>query len=285
MSSRESNKLGVALVTGASSGIGKAIAVRLAQPGCKTYGAARHPEKMTALAEAGGHPVVVDVSDAVSIQDCVSAILLESGGVDVLVNVAGTALYGSVEESALADARELFEINLFGAEALIQQLAPWMRARRSGSIINITSVGGVIASPYGAWYHATKFAFEGFSAALRQELSPFGVYVVIVRPEAIKTGWRAIAGSTLLANSGDGPYAKATRAMHAKYMSAQFEKAVADPIVVANVVQQTLSSERKKSVYMVPRMASVLLTMTALMGSDRIRDAFVRKFIGLPKSM
>jgi short-subunit dehydrogenase len=275
----------VALVTGASSGIGQAIAVRLASQGIKTYGAARHTDRMKPFEEAGGHPVKIDMVDPASIDAAVSTINAESGGVDVLINVAGTALYGSVEEIPLAQARRLFEINLFGAATLIQQLAAPMRARRSGTIINITSVGGVVASPYGAWYHATKFAFEGFSAALRQELSPFGVHVVIVRPEAIKTGWRAIAGETLLANSGDGPYAKATRAMHAKYMSAQFDKMVADPNLVADVIERILSAKQPKSVYMVPRMANVLLAMTSLMGSDRVRDAFVRKFIGLPKTM
>jgi short-subunit dehydrogenase len=275
----------VALVTGASSGIGEAIAVRLASKGITTYGASRHPLRMSPLEKAGGHPIKIDVADPESIEAGVATIIAESGGVDILVNVAGTALYGSVEEIPLAEARQLFEVNLFGGATLIQKFAAQMRARRSGTIINITSVGGVIASPYGAWYHATKFAFEGLSASLRQELSPFGVDVVVVRPEAIKTGWRAIAGATLLKNSGEGPYAKATQAMHAKYMSPQFDKMVADPNIVADVIERILSAKRPKSVYMVPRMANVLLTMTALMGSDRIRDAFVRKFIGLPKTM
>jgi short-subunit dehydrogenase len=275
----------VVLVTGASSGIGEAIAIRLAARGFKTYGAARHTDRMGAFEKAGGHTVKLDLSDAASIQAGVSQIVADSGGVDILVNVGGTALYGSVEEIPLADARRLFEVNLFGAATLIRQLAARMRNQRSGTIINITSVGGVVASPYGAWYHATKFALEGFSASLRQELNPFGVNVVIVRPEGIKTGWRAIAGATLLANSGNGPYAVAARAMHAKYMSAQFDKMVADPNVVADVIERILSAKRPKSVYMVPRMASVLLTVTALMSSDHLRDAFVRKFIGLPKTM
>jgi short-subunit dehydrogenase len=275
----------VALVTGASSGIGEAIAIQLASQGIKTYGAARHIDRMKPLKDAGGHPLMIDMTEPESIEACTSAIVAESGGVDILVNVAGTALYGSVEEVPLAEARRLFEINLFGSATLIQQLAPSMRAKRSGTIINITSVGGVIASPYGAWYHATKFALEGFSSALRQELSPFGVDVVIVRPEAIKTGWRAIAGATLLQNSGDGPYSKAVRAMHAKYTSAQFDRAVADPKIVADLIDRILKTKQPSSTYMVPRMATVLLTMTTLMGSDRIRDAFVRKFIGLPKTM
>ena len=278
-------KTKVALVTGASSGIGEAIAVRLASHGIKTYGAARRTEQMKQLEKAGGHPIKIDLADSVSIEVAVSSILAENGGVDVLVNAAGTALYGSVEEIPMAEVRSLFEANLFGAAALIQQLAAQMRARRSGTIINITSVAGVVSSPYGAWYHATKFAFEGFSASLRQELSPFGVDVVIIRPDAIRTGWRAIAGKTLLAHSGEGPYAKATQTAYAKIMSAQFEKHLSDPSVVADVVDNILSAKRPKPVYMVPRMAKVLLTISALMGSDRNRDAFVRRFFGLPKTM
>jgi short-subunit dehydrogenase len=275
----------VALVTGASSGIGEAIAVRLASRGIKTYGAARRTEQMEQLKKAGGHPIKIDLADPVSIEASVSSIIAESGGVDILVNAAGTALYGSVEETPMVEVRRLFEANLFGAATLIQQLAAQMRARRSGTIINITSVAGVVASPYGAWYHATKFAFEGFSASLRQELSPFGVDVVIIRPDAIRTGWRAIAGETLLAHSGGGPYAKATQTAHAKIMSPEFEKRLSDPNVVADVVDKILSAKRPNPVYMVPWMAKVLLIVSALMGSDRTRDAFVRWFFGLPKTM
>jgi short-subunit dehydrogenase len=279
------SKTKVALVTGASSGIGEAIAVRLASHGIKTYGAARRTEQMKELEKAGGHPSKIDLADPASIEASVSSIIAENGGVDILVNAAGTALYGSVEETPIAEVRKLFEANLFGAAALIQQLVAPMRARRSGTIINITSVGGVVSSPYGAWYHATKFAFEGFSASLRQELSPFGVNVVIVRPDAIRTGWRAIAGETLLAHSGEGPYAKATQTAYAKIMSPEFEKRLSDPSVVADVVDGILSAKRPKPVYMVPRMAKVLLTVTALLGSDRNRDAFLRWFFGLPKTM
>jgi NAD(P)-dependent dehydrogenase (short-subunit alcohol dehydrogenase family) len=278
-------KTKVALVTGASSGIGEAIAVRLAAHGIKTYGAARRTDQMKELKRSGGHALKIDLADAASIEASVSSIIAEHGGVDILVNAAGTALYGSVEETPIAEVRKLFEANLFGAATLIQKLAAPMRARRSGTIINITSVGGVVSSPYGAWYHATKFAFEGFSASLRQELSPFGIDVVIVRPDAIRTGWRAIAGETLLAHSGEGPYAKATQTAYAKIMSPEFEKRLSDPSVVADVADAILSAKRPKPVYMVPRMAKVLLIVTALLGSDRNRDAFLRWFFGLPKTM
>jgi len=274
-----------ALVTGASSGIGQAIAIRLASQGIKTYGAARNLARMQPLEAAGGHAIKLDLEDAASIDACVASIIAESGGVDILVNAAGTAVYGSIEETPVADARRLFEANFFGAATLMHLLAGQMRVRRSGTIINITSVGGVVALPYGGWYHATKFALEAVSATLRQELSPFGVDVVIVRPEAIRTGWRAMVGETLMANSGNGPYAKATRAANAKFMAPEFEKSLSDPKVVADVVDTILAAKQPKTVYLVPFMAKVLLTMTALMGSDRNRDAFVRWFVGLPKKM
>jgi NAD(P)-dependent dehydrogenase (short-subunit alcohol dehydrogenase family) len=277
--------MSVALVTGASSGIGEAIALRLAALGYTTYGAARHVERMSTLKQAGGIPLKLDFTDPASIKSAVDTILAEGGGVDILVNVGGTALYGAVEQTSMEDARRIFEVNLFGSADLIRQLTPQMRERRSGTIINVTSVGGVAASPYGAWYHATKFAFEGFSSSLRQELNPFGVDVVIIRPEAIKSGWRGVAGETLLANSGEGPYVKATKAAYAKYMSPAFDKMLSDPKVVADLVERILKTKRPKSVYMVPFMANVTLTLVALLWSDRWRDAFIRKFIGLPKTM
>jgi short-subunit dehydrogenase len=277
--------MSVALVTGASSGIGEAIAVRLASKGYVTYGAARRSDHMLKFAQAGGKPVRLDLTDPASIKSSMDKIIEESGGIDIFVNVGGTALYGAVEETSLADARSLFEVNLFGGADITQRIIPHMRKKRSGTIINVTSVGGVAASPYGAWYHATKFALEGFSASLRQELNPFGVNVVIIRPEAIKSGWRAVAGETLLANSGDGPYSKATRAAYAKYMSASFDKMLSDPKVVADVVERILSTKRPKSAYMVPFMATVTLTLVSLLMRDRLRDAFIRKFIGLPKTM
>jgi NAD(P)-dependent dehydrogenase (short-subunit alcohol dehydrogenase family) len=275
----------VALVTGASSGIGEAIAVQLASQGIQTFGAARGIVKMEKLVAAGGTALSLDLTLPASIDDCIEQVMAKAGRIDILVNAAGAALYGAIEDVSIEDARTLFDVNLFGAAALIQKVAPLMRAQRAGHIINISTVGGVIASPYGGWYHATKFALEGLSASLRQELNPFGVDVVVIRPEAIRSGWRAIAGATLIENSGDGPYKVAARAMHDKYMSAGFEKMLADPAVVAKLVARIIATKRPKSVYLVPFMAKVTLTLVTLMGSDRLRDAFVRKFIGLPRTL
>jgi NAD(P)-dependent dehydrogenase (short-subunit alcohol dehydrogenase family) len=275
----------VALVTGASSGIGEAVAQRLASIGITTYAAARRVERMEHLKGEGIRVLKLDLTDEQSIDDCFNTITAEAGGIDILVNNAGYGSYGSLEEVPIEEARRQFEVNLFGLARLTQLVIPRMRSKRSGWILNVSSIGGVGASPYGSWYHATKFAVEGLTSALRQELSPFGVNVVVVRPGAIDTEWRHIAGASLLERSGNGPYAKATKAMYAKFLGADFDKLVANPSVIADVVQQILKTSRPKSVYTAPRMARNMVLVTSLLGTDRLRDAFTRRFIGLPKTM
>jgi NAD(P)-dependent dehydrogenase (short-subunit alcohol dehydrogenase family) len=275
----------VALVTGASSGIGEAIALRLAAMGVTTYAAARRLDRMKHLEEKGIRVLGLDLTDEVSIEACNRTITIETDGIDILVNNAGYGSYGSFEEIPLGEARRQFEVNLFGLARLTQLAIPRMRTNRSGWIVNVSSIGGVGASPYGSWYHATKFALEGLTSALRQELNPFGVNVVILRPGAIDTEWRGIAGASLLERSGKGPYAKATQAMYAKFMGPDFDKMVANPKVIADVVEEILRSPRLKSVYTAPRMARTMTLVTSLLGSDWLRDAFTRRFIGLPKTM
>ena len=141
-----------ALVTGASSGMGKVIARRLIQDGYQVYAAARGAEKMNDLAQLGARPLRMDISRDEDILAAVDTIVSQTGGVDVLVNNAGFGLYGPVEEIGIDEARYQFEVNVFGAARLTQLLLPAMRARRSGYIINITSIGGKIYTPLGAWY-------------------------------------------------------------------------------------------------------------------------------------
>jgi short-subunit dehydrogenase len=275
----------VALVTGASSGIGEAIALRLAEMGVTVYAAARRLERMEHLKEKLIRVLALDLTEERSIEGCYRTIAAEADGIDILVNNAGYGSYGSLEEIPLKEARRQFEVNLFGLARLTQLAIPRMRTNRSGWIVNVSSIGGVGASPYGSWYHATKFALEGLTSALRQELNPFGVNVVVLRPGAINTEWRGIAGASLLERSGNGPYAKAAQAMYAKFMGSDFDKIVADPKVIAEVVEEILRSPRPKSVYTTPRMARNMTLVTSLLASDRLRDAFTRRFIGLPKVM
>jgi NAD(P)-dependent dehydrogenase (short-subunit alcohol dehydrogenase family) len=225
------------------------------------------------------------VTDEQSVHECVSEIQKESGGIDILVNNAGYGSYGSLEEVPLHEARRQVEVNLFGLAALTQLAIPHMRKKRWGRIINVTSIGGVNAFPYGGWYHATKFAVEGLSSALRQELSPFDVDVVIIRPGAIKTEWSDIAARSLIEVSGSGPYAKAARALHTLFTSDRLAKAAADPSVIADVVEKAVASKHPRSVYTAPFAGRMMVRIQRWAGFDCLRDKMTRSFMGLPKRM
>lgn len=192
----------VALVTGASSGMGKEIAKQLMTDGYRVYAAARQVDQMNDLAELGVLPVRLDISEPNEIESLASTILGEVGRIDVLVNNAGFGLYGAVEDVGIEEARHQFEVNLFGLARLTQLLLPAMREKKSGNIVNISSMGGKVYTPLGAWYHATKHALEGWSDCLRLELAPFGIRVVIIEPGLIETGfdrnrvWRSVGRET-----------------------------------------------------------------------------------------
>lgn len=204
----------VALVTGASAGIGASAAEALQDKGFTVYAVARRVDKMVDLAARGIQAFAMDVTDDASMVAGVQRILDEQGRIDVLVNNAGYGSYGAVEDVPLDEARRQFEVNVFGLARLIQLVTPTMRAQRSGRIINISSVGGRFYEPFGAWYHATKFAVEGLSDSLRMELKPFGVDVVVIQPAAIVTEWNTIARDSLLEASGETAYGDYARKAH-----------------------------------------------------------------------
>jgi short-subunit dehydrogenase len=177
----------VILITGASSGMGKETAKKLTQEGHIVYTAARRVEQMQDLKAMGGHPIQMDVTSEVDIQQVVDTIIQQEGRIDVLWNNAGYGLYGSVEDIPLEQARRQFEVNLFGLASMTQKVVPYMRKAQSGTIINTSSMGGKIYTPMGAWYHASKHAIEGLSDSLRLELSPFNIKVVVLEPGIILT--------------------------------------------------------------------------------------------------
>lgn len=209
----------IALVTGASSGIGEATARKLHALGYVVYGAARRVDRMEKLAADGIRTIAMDVTDDDSLRAGVDRILSETGRIDVLVNNAGYGSYGAVEDVPLDEARYQFEVNVFGAARLIQLVLPGMRAQRSGTIVNISSMGGRIYTPLGGWYHGTKFALEALSDCLRLEAKPFGIEVVVIEPGSIQTEWGDIAASNLRKVSADGPYAERADAMAASMSS------------------------------------------------------------------
>ena len=213
----------VILITGASSGIGKSTAKKLLAKGHTVYGAARRVDEMQDLKKLGMHTQFLDLTKEESIQTCVDTILKNEGRIDVLINNAGYGSYGAVEDVSMEEAKRQFEVNIFGLARITQLVLPAMRKNNKGRIVNISSMAGKIYTPFGAWYHATKHALEGFSDCLRLELKAFNIDVVIIQPGAIKTEWGTIAADNLKEKSGSGAYAEfanaAATSMHDAYTS------------------------------------------------------------------
>jgi NAD(P)-dependent dehydrogenase (short-subunit alcohol dehydrogenase family) len=251
------NTIKVALVTGASSGIGEAAAKRLIDAGFAVYAGARRLDRMAALASRGAILLPLDLTEDASIVAAVERIRAERGRLDVLLNNAGYGSYGAVEDVPIAEGRRQFEVNLFGLARLIQLVTPMMRAQHAGRIINISSMGGKIWEPLGAWYHATKFAVEGFSDCLRMELTPFGVDVVVIEPGAINTEWGEIALDTLARTSGQTAYAPQAEEKRAMFLSAAGTGS--DPDVVAQAVIAAVNAQRPKTRYAVGAFAKPMI--------------------------
>lgn len=273
------NKQQVALVTGASSGMGKVIAKRLLKDGLTVVVAARRVDQMNDLKALGAFPVALDVSDEASRQAVVAGIIEKFGNVDILVNNAGFGLYGSIEDVPLADAHYQFEVNVFGAAALIQLLVPYMRQKRAGKIINITSMGGKIYTPLGAWYHASKHALEGLSDSLRLELQQFGIDVVVVQPGIIETDFGNVVEGPMLKFSGKTAYgplaAKVAKATANSYRPG----AGSSPEVIADVVSRAAASRNPKTRYSAGRYAKLMMGVRKWFGDsafDRLIMSTVR---------
>lgn len=198
----------VALVTGASSGIGERTVHDLLGQGMTVYAVARRVERMAGLAAAGARVLAMDVTDTTSIERGVARIVDEAGRIDVLVNNAGYGAYGAVEDVPDAQARRQFDVNLFGLAHLTRLVLPGMRQRGRGRIINVSSIAGTLYEPLGAWYHASKAALDRFSDCLRVEVAPLGIQVVTVRPAGIRTEWNEGARASLHDVSGSGAYAR-----------------------------------------------------------------------------
>jgi len=270
----------VALVTGASSGIGEATALRLARMGYLVYGAARRVDRMSELQARGIRLLSMDVTDDATMTAGVTRILADNDRLDVIVNNAGYGSYGALEDVPLAEARRQFEVNVFGLARLTQLVLPTMRAQRSGRIINMSSMGGKIYEPLGGWYHATKFAVEGLSDSLRLELRPFGIHVVIIEPGAIITEWNQIARDNLLATSGDTAYARLAESVTATMAAADVPGASSPPDVVARAVARAVRAWRPKTRYPVGKHARSAVLGRRLL-PDVVMDAVLwQRFVG-----
>ena len=270
-----------ALVTGASSGIGEATALKLRDLGFTVYGAARRIERVECIAGDGIKPLAMDVTDDESMRTGVERIISERARIDVLVNNAGYGSYGAIEDVPLSEARRQFEVNVFGLARLTQLVLPHMREQHAGTVINISSMGGKIYTPLGGWYHATKFAVEALSDCLRIETKPFGINIVVIEPGGIKTEWGDIAAKQLLEASGEGPYRDQARAMAKLLSSEASSRQGSSPSVVANAVAKAVTAEQPKTRYAIGFGAKPLIAIRRLL-PDRAYDKLITRVSRIP---
>lgn len=264
----------VALVTGGSSGIGASTVRELLAAGYTVYSAARRVEKMTDLEKQGARIMSMDVTDESSMVDGVRRIESDAGGVDILVNNAGYGSYGAIEDVPIKEARRQFEVNIFGLARLTQLVLPGMRKKGAGTIVNISSMGGKIYTPFGAWYHATKHALEGWSDCLRLETKPFGIHVVIVEPGGIATPWGTISAENLTNTSGSGAYAEQAKKTARRMTEMYTSDRLSSPDVIGRVVRRAVTAKRPRTRYAAGFMARPSLFMRKVL-SDRMFDRVI----------
>jgi NAD(P)-dependent dehydrogenase (short-subunit alcohol dehydrogenase family) len=262
----------VVIVTGASSGIGEITAVRLHDAGFRVYAGARRTDRMSGLAERGITVAALDVTEDASMIAFVDRVLAEQGRVDVLINNAGYGSYGAVEDVPLDEGKRQMEVNLFGLARMCQLVTPPMRAAGSGRILNVASMGGHFGEPLGAWYHASKYAVEGFSDSLRLELAEFGIEVILIEPGPIRTEWGPGAFASAERYSGTGAYAGQVRAM--KRLYAETDRRGAEASVIADTMLAAVTAKRPKARYASPFSAKAIIAASTLL-PDRLLDAGV----------
>jgi NAD(P)-dependent dehydrogenase (short-subunit alcohol dehydrogenase family) len=243
----------VALVTGVSSGIGRATAAQLAARGFRVFGTVRGAD---ASPLPGVTPVVLDVRDDVSVERGVAEVLAQAGRIDVLINNAGTSIVGAIEETETAQARELFDVNFFGAVRVTRAVLPAMRAQRGGRLIFVSSVVGFLPAPFMGFYAASKHALEGYAESLDHEVRSLGIRAVLVEPGFMKT--RLDKNSTTATRHIDDYGAARARvgaSINASVASGQ------DPSVVAAAVADAIEAPRPRLRYPVGKGAGALARM------------------------
>ncbi len=269
------------LITGCSSGIGRATAEHLAERGWKVYASARRADSISDLADRGCRVLALDVTDEDSMRSAVATVEAAEGAIGVLVNNAGYSQSGALETLPLERLRAQFETNVFGLVRMCQLALPGMRRRRWGRIVNLSSMGGRLTFPGGGAYHATKHAVEAISDALRFEVRGFGVEVVVIEPGLIRTRFGETAAESIGAASDeadDDPYAGFNAAV-GKATAGVYEGPLArlggGPETVARVIERAITARRPKARYVVTPSARLALAQRRLL-PDRAWDAFMR---------
>src|SRR3954466_3573206 len=252
------------LITGCSSGIGRATAERLAARGFTVYATARRVESIADLEARGCRVLALDVTDEDSMQAAVRTVVEEHGAVGALVNNAGYSQSGAIEEVPLDEVRRQFETNVFGLVRMCQLVLPGMRAQGHGRIVNVSSMGANFTFPGGGFYHATKYAVEAISDALRFEVKHFGIDVVIVQPGIIRTGFADAATDAIhSATAATGPYAAFNAAVarppQSAYHAGPLARLGGEPETVARTIERAIASRSPKVRYRVTPSARLLV--------------------------
>jgi NAD(P)-dependent dehydrogenase (short-subunit alcohol dehydrogenase family) len=269
------------LITGCSSGIGEATAAHLAERGWTVYATARRPETLAGLEAKGCKTLALDVVDEASRQAAVDAVAEAEGAVGVLVNNAGFSQSGAVESVPDERVRAQFETNVFGPLALTRLVLPGMREQGWGKVVNISSMGGEFTFPGGGLYHATKYALEALSDAMRFEVRNFGIDVILIQPGLIRTAFGEVAAREIGAGTAtDGPYAEFNAAVGdataGVYEKGPLAKLGGPPSAVAEVIGKALAAKRPKARYKVTPSAKVLVSLSAVLpaaGWDKVLES------------
>ena len=275
------------LITGCSTGIGRATAEHLAKQGWPVYATARRVESIADLEAAGCRTLALDVTDEASMRAGVERVEADHGAVGVLVNNAGYSQSGTIEEVPMEDVRRQFETNVFGLVRMTQLVLPKMRAQGWGKVVNISSMGANFTFPGGGFYHATKHAVDALTDALRFEVKGFGIDAIIIQPGLIMTNFGdAAVGSMEDTTSADGPYAefnsKLAAATKGVYEEGPAAKLGGGPETVAKAIGKAITAKRPKARYLVTPSAHLLVNQKRLM-PDRVWDRFLRTQFPQPK--
>lgn len=260
----------VVLITGASSGIGMETALLLLSQGYTVYAGARRLASMQKLQAKGGHILPLDVTDEASMIAFVHTAIEKEGRIDILINNAGYGSCGAIEDIPLQEIRSQYEVNVFGLGRMIQLVLPVMRKQNSGKIVNISSMGGRFTSPFGGWYHSTKYAVESISDALRMELLDHSIDVILIEPGMIQTNWGVIAADNIRKYSGSGPYSRAA-GQAADYYTTRYHTLtgrLSDPKQVAKTIAKAISVRHPRTRYTVGKYARPFVMLKRLLGDS-----------------
>lgn len=270
----------VVLITGASSGIGLDTLRLFAEAGYKVYGAARNVAPIEQLAHPDMVGLKMDLTDSAAVEAALKTIIEQEGRIDILVNNAGYGSFGPMEEVPIEEAERQLRVNVLGAVRLCQAVAPVMRRQGGGRIVNTSSVAGRFTICFGGWYNASKYALEAVSNALRMELKPFGIDVVLIEPGGIKTNWGLIAAEHLRVAAADTVYES-----RAKRLAGIMEKGyggrwLSNPKVVARTIFRASTVRRPKARYLCGRAARLIVFLNAVLPTrwlDRLQTGLIGK--------